>query len=215
VRDSPERIRPGRNNLGIDLAALIVAVVAAAVALMSLGWQVVAFVLTGPRVKVKLREAYRNPMTGERLVTTAEAIVGGVEKLNELGYSEHVLVVRVTNHGRSATTVERWNLVFGNGVIYVHPVADPTNPRTPTRLEPHTSTQYYTLVEWLQGYQAAFTKQDRRAKRVRAAVAVSGRERDRTSRYSYRVDASGLHEHGRAVLRRLAWYYRWVRAKLR
>ena len=197
------------------LAALIVAVVAAAVSLVSLGWQVASFILSGPRIRVALREAFRNPMTGKLIVTTASAIVGGVAKLDELGYSQHVLLVRVTNHGRSATTVEGWTLQFGTGAIYLHPPADLTNSPTPTRMDTHTSTTFYTLVEWLQGYQADFTNQGRRAKRLRAVVAVSGRERDRKSRYSYRVDSKGLHEHGRWAQRRLAWCYRWVRAKLR
>jgi hypothetical protein len=198
----------------VQLAALIVAVVAACVAFISLGWQVVAFVLTGPRVKVVLAAAFRNPLTGELLVTTPAAIVGGVAKLRELGYSEPVLLVRVINRGRSATTVERWNLGFGNGAMYLHPRADPTNPPTPTRLEPHTSTTYYTLVEWLQGYQANFARQTRRARRIRAVIAVAGRNREVKSRFAYRVDSSGLHAHGRWIRRQLAWWYRWLRAKL-
>jgi hypothetical protein len=197
------------------VAALIVAIVAACVALTSLGWQVIAFLLTGPRVSIRLEEAFRNPLTGEMLATTPRAIVGGIDKLDELGYSEHVLLVRVTNRGRSATTVERWNLLFGNDAMYVHPRADLTNPPTPTRLDSHTSTTYYTLVEWLQGYQANFTRQSRRAKRIRAVVGVSGRNRDRKSRFAYRVDASGLHAHGRWIQRQLGWRYRWLRSKLR
>ncbi len=197
------------------MAALIVAIVAACVALISLGWQVLAFLLTGPRVSIRLEEAFRNPLTGEMLATTPRAIVGGIDKLDELGYSEHVLLVRVTNRGRSATTVERWNLVFGNDAMYVHPRADLTNPPTPTRLDSYTSTTYYTLVGWLQGYQANFTRQSRRAKRIRAVVGVSGRNRDRKSRFAYRVDASGLHAHGRWIQRQLSWRYRWLRSKLR
>lgn len=199
----------------MQLAALIVAIAAACFALFSLGWQVIAFVLSGPRVSVRMEEAFRNPLTGEMLATTTRAIVGGIDKLNELGYSEHVLLIRVTNRGRSAATVERWTLLFGNGAMYVHPHADPTNPPTPTRLDSYTSTTYYTLVEWLQGYQANFTRQSRRAKRIRAVVAVSGRTRDRKSRFAYRVDAGGLHAHGRWVRRLLGWWYRWLRSKLR
>jgi hypothetical protein len=198
----------------VELAALIVAIVAACVAFVSLGWQVVAFVLTGPRVNVVLEEAFRDPVTGEFLVTTSAAIVGGIAKLRELGYSEHVLLVRVTNRGRSATTVERWNLRFGNGAMYVHPRADLTNPPTPTRLEPHASTTYYTLVEWLPGFQANFKRQTRRANRIRAVTAVAGRNREVTSRFAYRVDSSGLHAHGRWIRRQLAWRYRWLRSKL-
>jgi hypothetical protein len=165
-------------------------------------------------VRVRLAEAFRNPLTGELLVTTPQAIIGGIGKLRELGYSEHVLLVRVTNRGRSATTVERWNLRFGNGAMYLHPRADPTNPPTPTRLEAHTSTTYYTLVEWLQGYQANFASQSRRAKRIRAVVGVAGREREVKSRFAYRVDGSGLHPHGRWIRRQLSKRYRWLRSKL-
>src|SRR5262245_50349056 len=108
-RGAPWRRTDGRcvqKNPTVELAALIVAIVAACLALFSLGWQVLAFVLTGPRLTAALEEAFRNPLTGALLVTSPGSIVGGIGKLREQGLSEHVLLVRVTNRGRSAATIE-------------------------------------------------------------------------------------------------------------
>jgi hypothetical protein len=198
----------------VQLAALIVAVIAVCLSVFSLSWQLVSFVLSGPRIRVQLDQAFRDPVQGAMLVTTPEAIVGGLGKLRELGYLEHVVLVRVANTGRTAATVERWNIRFGNGALYLHPASDPVNLRVPARLEPHSSVTWHTPVEWLQGYQAAFTQQTRRAKRIRAVIGVAGREGDLTSRWAYRVDAAGLHRHGRFVRRVLGSWWRRLRSKM-
>jgi hypothetical protein len=198
----------------MKLAALIVSVIAAVLALVSLGWQFLSFVLSGPRVHVSIAEGFR-AVNGGVLVTTPSAIVGGINKLRELGYTEHVILVRVENYGRMAATVERWILRFGNRAMYVHPAADPMNVPVPARVEPQSSVTWHTPVEWLAGYQQNFSKQTRRAKRIRAEVSVGGLRRDVVSGWRLRIDASGVHEHGRWVVRHVGKWSRIIGAKLR
>lgn len=189
------------------------AVVAVVLSLLSLAWQLLAFLLTGPRIRVTITEAFR-AADGGVIATSPASIVGGLATLTEMGYTEHVVFVRVENRGRTAATVERWTIRFGNRAVYIHPVADPLNVSVPARLDPHASVTFHTPVKWLAGYELNFTDRTRRAKRIRAEVTVSGLRRDVTSRWSLRVDAKGVHEHGRWLRRRLGRWGRVIRSKL-
>ena len=96
----------------------------------------------------------------------------GRASLEADGYTEHVLAVVVTNSGRSATTVQRWSLQFGNGVIFTHRM-DPLNPALPYRLEPQTTATWYASVDQITPYVEAFEDQSESARTLRAEVGTA------------------------------------------
>jgi hypothetical protein len=104
-------------------------------------------------------------LIGSPSIYTAE----GRASLEADGFTEHVLAVVVTNSGRSPTTVERWSLHYGNGVIYTHQL-DARNPVLPHRLEPHTSATWYASVDQIAPYVEAFVDQSEAAKTLHAEV---------------------------------------------
>ena len=55
-------VTSGVSSDAVDTAALVIAIISLVLAVLSLAWQAVTFVLTGPRVKVCLKEGLRGPL---------------------------------------------------------------------------------------------------------------------------------------------------------
>jgi hypothetical protein len=152
----------------VDTAALVIAIVGLVLAAFSLGWQAVTFVLSGPRVKVRLKEGLRG-LGGVIIAPPSIYPDSGRASLEADGYTEHVLAVVVTNSGRSATTVQRWSLNYGNGVVFTHQL-DSRNPVLPHRLEPHTTETWYASVAQVAPIVEGFVDQSESARTLRAEV---------------------------------------------
>jgi hypothetical protein len=158
----------------MEVATLVIAVVGLALAMLSLGWQAATFFLSGPRVKVYLREGLRGPV-GVMLAPASIYTGEGRDALTRMGYTEHVLGVEAVNRGRLPATIGHWSLKFKNDVAYQNPT-DPTNPSLPFRLEPETSATWYAPAEDLQEVQDAFTDQSERQATLHAEITLaSGR----------------------------------------
>ncbi len=168
---------------------LVIAVVGVTLAALSLGWQAATFFLTGPRVKVYLREGFRGPR-GVMIAPPSIYTEGGLEALGRMGYVDHVLAVEAVNRGRLPATVHNWAIRFGNNVVYTNP-ADPQNPQLPYRLESHTSASWYAPLDDLQSLQPDFHDQSVRAATARGEVDLQSRRRAVTSRDALVIDASG------------------------
>jgi hypothetical protein len=153
---------------------LAIAAAGLALAALSLGWQAATFFLSGPRVRVELREGLRGPQ-GVMIAPPSVYTEAGLAALEHQGYTEPVLAVMAVNHGRLPTTVNSWLIKFGNSVTYGNP-NDPRNPSLPHRLEPHTSVSWYAPLDDLQKLQAEFVDQSDEAAGARAVVDLGNRE---------------------------------------
>jgi hypothetical protein len=132
----------------VETAAFVIAVIGLALAALSLGWQLASFLLTGPRVKVRLREGVRSPLTGAAMIGPLSMYTErGREALEARGQTQHVLIVTVTNTGRVPTTVDGWSVSFGNRVEYSGPPGDPAAPPLPCRLEPHAGEHWCAPID--------------------------------------------------------------------
>lgn len=171
----------------METAALAVAIIGLVLAVLSLVWQAVTFVLAGPRVKVRLKEGLRGP-AGAVIAPPSIYTDAGRAALEADGYNEHVLAVVVTNSGRSPTTVQRWSLHFGNGVVYTHQL-DPRNPGLPHRLESHTTETWYASVDEIAPLVEGFVDQSESARTLRAEVDAASQTA--TSRERMLVGADG------------------------
>lgn len=152
----------------MEVVTLGIAAAGLALAALSLGWQAATFLMSGPRMKVRLSEGFRGlpgVMIGPPGVYTDE----GLASLQHQGYTEHVLAVTATNKGRLSATVREWSLHFGNRAKFANQ-HDPRNPPLPHRLEPHTAQTWYAPVEDVAPFVELFTDQSDRARTVRGAV---------------------------------------------
>lgn len=158
----------------METATLVIAVIGLALATASLAWQAATFFLTGPRVKVYLREGFRGP-GGVMIAPPSVYTDSGRVTLEQQGYTEHVVAIEAINRGRLPTTVRNWALRFGNRASYTNPT-DPRNPTLPYRLEPFTSVTWYAPVEHLQMLQQAFADQSDNVATVRGEVDLASRK---------------------------------------
>src|SRR5688572_4435608 len=109
-----------------------VAVVAAILASLSLGWQAATHVLTGGRIKVWLKIGAMN----SRGLLTGDPSAMRDDWFTELavqGYQQPIAAVRVANVGRQPVTIQRWGLECPLGVS-MYPVAESIGPTLPHRL---------------------------------------------------------------------------------
>jgi hypothetical protein len=113
--------------------SLVVGTCGVALASLSLGWQAATYVLTGGRVKVRLRVG---GLGNGGLVTAPPNSLSANwwEQLASQGYRRPIIAVTVVNVGRQPVTVARWGLKSGLGMS-LYPAADSIGPRLPHRLE--------------------------------------------------------------------------------
>jgi hypothetical protein len=191
----------------VETATLVIAVVGVTLGALSLIWQATTWLLTGPRVKVSLREGFRGPggaILGPRALYTD----AGLAALRRQGFTDPILAIEAVNVGRLPTTVRSWSIVFGNRAAYENQ-ADPRNPQLPYRLEPHSSASWYAPLEDLQALQPGFTDQSDEAATVRGVIDLQSRQTI-TSKEALIVNPAGtrVQAHGW----RIVWPWRgWRR----
>jgi hypothetical protein len=100
----------------MQVATLVIAVVAVVLSASSLCWQAATFVLTGGRVTVELVVGALDA-TGSNLVT---APISGMtqtfgDTLRAQGFTRPVVGVQVHNVGRGLATITEWSLVMQDG----------------------------------------------------------------------------------------------------
>ena len=81
----------------MDEVTLVFAVLGLVLAVASLVWQFASFQLSGPRVRVRLREGLRD----------LQGVLIGPPAMYPNAVGEHVLAVEVVNSGRLPATVRR------------------------------------------------------------------------------------------------------------
>ncbi len=158
----------------MEIAALVIAIVGVGLATLSLGWQAATFFLSGPRIKVNLREGLRGPL-GLMLAPASIYTAEGRAALERMGYTEQVVAVEAVNRGRLGATVNNWSVKFGNGAIYGNP-SDMRNPQLPYRLEPHTSMTWCVPMDELHVLQESFADLSEESRAARGTVDLPGRD---------------------------------------
>jgi hypothetical protein len=96
---------------------------------VALLWNVVVFVLAGPRIRVELSEGRTDGfqlVTGPGLWSSDPAYAG-------LNLPDRVVAIEVTNTGRSPVTIAHAGIKYTNGTIF-HSTEDST-----FRLDPHSN----------------------------------------------------------------------------
>lgn len=117
----------------MNVASLVLGIIGAVLASLSLGWQAANYVLTGGRIKVMLRVGGRSH---GGMVTTPPASFSqeSLKLLASQGFPQPIIAITVANVGRQPVTVDRWGLVSGLGTS-LYPAADSIGPPFPHRLE--------------------------------------------------------------------------------
>ncbi|MBT2504786.1 hypothetical protein J7I98_02520 [Streptomyces sp. ISL-98] len=106
------------------MAATVLSICALAVSVVSLTWQVVSWLRTGPVIKV--RTHYAIP------------VIAG-----EIG-SQQYLAVAATNRGRAPATITNWGLLLPDDVTTAsQSAALPGVEELPHRLDPYAETSWY------------------------------------------------------------------------
>jgi hypothetical protein len=145
----------------MNVASLVLGIVGAVLASLSLGWQAANYVLTGGRVKVVLQVGGRNhsgmiTMPPERFTQESPRL------LASQGFPQPIVAVKVANVGRQPVTVDRWGLVSGLGTS-LYPAADSIGLPFPHRLEVGESATWAVDMRavnaFIQATQATLTKQ--------------------------------------------------------
>jgi hypothetical protein len=114
-------------------ASLAVGICGVVLASLSLGWQAANYLLTGGRVKVRLRVGGLG--NGGMVTAPPNSLSANWwEHLASQGYQRPIIAVTVANVGRQPVTVARWGLRSGLGMS-LYPAADSIGPRLPHRLE--------------------------------------------------------------------------------
>jgi hypothetical protein len=116
----------------MSVALLVVGICGVVLASLSLGWQAANYVLTGGRVKVRLRVGGLGNGGWSPRPRIASGRTGG--NLASQGFPQPIVAVMVANVGRQPVTVARWGLRSGLGMS-LYPAADSIGPRLPHRLE--------------------------------------------------------------------------------
>jgi hypothetical protein len=96
-----------------QLVTLIIAVVGLALAVASLTWQAVTFVLSGSRVKVELHHGAHD---GAGNLISGPPLAQALRQAAEQGFVHEVIGAKVRNVGRVAVTVERIEAVLASGI---------------------------------------------------------------------------------------------------
>jgi hypothetical protein len=117
----------------MSVASLVVGICGVTLASLSLGWQAANYVLTGGRVKVRLRVGGLG--NGGMITAPSNSLSANWwENLASQGFQRPIVAVTVANVGRQPVTVARWGLKSGLGMS-LYPAADSIGPHLPHRLE--------------------------------------------------------------------------------
>lgn len=117
----------------MSVASLVVGICGVVLASLSLGWQAAIYVLTGGRVKVKLRVGGLG-RGGMATAPPSSLSASWWENLASQGFQQPIVAVTAATVGRQPVTVVRWGLVSGLGTS-LYPMADSIGPPLPHRLD--------------------------------------------------------------------------------
>lgn len=158
---------------GYDIAALIIAGIAGAMALASLVWNIAEFRLSGPRVKVELCFGAVGPAG----LVSAPAPPRDPQFIIRQGFTDPLVGINVVNRGRVSTEVHHFRCKLSNGFALADVQAG-FNPPLPFVLDPHRAQTW-----WLP------------AMEVNALVHASGRVGDSARRAHMEIDITGPKTH--------------------
>ena len=133
----------------MDLAALLVACLSLVVASLALGWQVAAWHMDGPRVRLRLKQG----LAGNGGVASSTVGRGGqlrdMRTMREQGWRGPDLVgVEVTNLGRSRVQVKNTSIGLRRGGMSASfPGGNPWSPPLPHWIEPGTTETWYVELD--------------------------------------------------------------------
>ncbi len=113
---------------GSDPATLILASLGVGLALASLLWQGLTFLISGSRVSVKVRVGLKG--VGSVVTLPHAATPKEVQFMRSQGFTEPVFAVQVNNTGRGSTSVVSVDLVFEDGGAVGDAALDPPVPFT-------------------------------------------------------------------------------------
>ncbi|RBM16595.1 phosphoribosylamine--glycine ligase [Prauserella sp. PE36] len=134
----------------MTLTAFVTGLAGLVLAAMSLGWQIASWLLSGGRVKAKLRH-------GVIGWNGTAAVVGDVQrdgKPNDIapvraqgGNGPEVLALEVANVGRAAVTITSYEArLKGTGTAF-GPIRDHMGPQLPHRLQPGERATWYIEMQ--------------------------------------------------------------------
>lgn len=96
----------------LDLANFVVAVLAVALAIISLLWQAITWRLSGGMAKVNLFLGAIDSTGSAYITVPAKYSIGEMERLKRQGFSRKVAILTVWNTGRLPITVHGWQIEF-------------------------------------------------------------------------------------------------------
>lgn len=171
----------------MDIAALLIACFGAVMAVLSLGWQIAAWMMEGRRVRVVLKHG---AMGHNGFAVGAVERSGKPRDLHSViaeGFTgRDVLGVTVTNLGRAPVTVTKYSTILIGGALSFSPIGSQIGPILPFRLQPGESESWYADmldVSALVQTAAAVSKKRKVRRRVCMAVELGTGDIKRTRRH--------------------------------
>jgi hypothetical protein len=129
---------PTTGPSGYDIAALIIAGIAAAMALASLVWNIADFRLSGPRIKVNLLFG----AIGDSGLVSSQSKPDDWRTFAKQGFTKPLVGIHVVNSGRASTVVEHYRCRLSNGFALAEMQLE-VNPSLRYVLEPHRSETWW------------------------------------------------------------------------
>lgn len=122
--------------------ALVLAIIGVVLSLLSLGWQILSHVLTGPRLRVTVKLGLAGSGGSITWAPGRRPDRASLERHIGEGYNRPVVHVAVRNVGRMPATVHV--IRFDQQVLNYRPIRDiAAGPQLPVRVDTHDS------LEWL------------------------------------------------------------------
>jgi hypothetical protein len=124
---------------GYDIAALIIAGIAAAMAVAALVWNIAEYRLTGPRIKAHLLFGAAG---WGGLVSKRGSPPSNAQAISSQGFTETLVGIELVNQGRVSTQVHHFGYRLSNG-FSIMDVGHAVNKPLPFILEPHQSEMFW------------------------------------------------------------------------
>ncbi len=161
---------------GYDIAALIIAGLAAAMALAALVWNIAEYRLTEPRVKAHLMfgAAGAGGLVSKRGSPPSDWCV-----IASQGFTAPLIGVELVNRGRASTEVHHFGCRLSNE-FSINDVGHMANKPLPFILEPHRSAMFWVPAQEVIILVGLTRQQGRPAKTAHMEVEITGPKTVRT-----------------------------------
>jgi hypothetical protein len=161
------------HSSGTDPATLILASLGVGLALLSLAWQALSFMLTGSRVRVGVKVGLRG--VGAVVTLPHDARAQSVGHLRSQGFTDPVLAVEAINRGRGETSIASVDLLFEDGGSVGGGILDPP---LPFRLIGESAQTWYFNMQLAVAYAKATesVKPTEKPRAVRGRVILGSRK---------------------------------------